>query len=107
FQSVGNPYPSNIDRDALHAANQNLGALYFWTNTNSDYANNNWKVVNRVGESVVAVGDDNSDVDIISVGQGFLGIMIDNEAEVVYNNSMRTSLSTTFYKSMSAEKHRV
>src|SRR5690606_14127924 len=111
FQSLGNPYPSNLDRQAFHDANPNVGPLYFWLNefgvdSNGNFLGNNWKVVNRLGESVTTVAGDNSDVNTMAVGQGFLTRTYENESQAVFNNDMRVSNNATFFKSMTAESHR-
>jgi len=111
FQSVGNPYPSNINRATFHQENPNVGALYFWTNTfgadtNGNYLGNNWKIVNTLGESTSVVDGSYEPVQQISVGQGFLARMYNNESQVVFTNEMRISASATFYKSITTENHR-
>ncbi len=111
YQSIGNPYPSNINRDAFHTENPNIGALYFWTNSfgvdvNGNYLGNNWKVINILGESVSPTDGSNEPVDYIAVGQGFLARTYNNEAEVLFNNQMRTTTNATFYKVATTENHK-
>ena len=111
FQSVGNPYPSNIDRATFHQENPNIGALYFWTNSfgtdaNGNYLGNNWKLVNILGESVSPTDGGNEPMDYIAVGQGFLARTYNNESQVVFNNEMRTTNNAVFYKTASTENHK-
>ena len=111
YQSVGNPYPSNIDRQAFHNENQNIGALYFWTNTygfddNGNYLGNNWRVVNRLGESTSPLDGSVESQNYIAVGQGFLARTYNDETQVVFNHDMRATDNATFYKSASTENHR-
>src|SRR5690606_2849940 len=111
FQSVGNPYPSNIDRAAFHQENPNIGALYFWTNifgvdANGNYLGNNWKIVNTLGESTSVVDGTFEPVQYISVGQGFIARTYNDESQVVFNNEMRTLNNATYYKVIANEYHK-
>ena len=60
YNMIGNPYPSNLDFDALYAANNSkiYGTAYFWTNNDitatasqsgSNYNGNNYAVYNLTG----------------------------------------------------------
>ncbi len=111
YQSLGNPYPSNLDRQTFHGENINVGALYFWTNTfaadaNGNYAGNNWKVVNTIGEAVATDVPSMDPILIISVGQGFLARVYNDAPEANFNNNMRTSQSGTFYRANEVESHK-
>jgi len=111
YQSLGNPYPSNLDRQTFHGENINVGALYFWTNTfaadaNGNYAGNNWKVVNTLGEAVATDVPSMNPIHIISVGQGFLARVYNDAPEANFNNNMRTSQSGIFYRANDVESHK-
>lgn len=113
YQSLGNPYPSNIDREVFHTANPNVGTLYFWTNTNpyssvlGDYTGSNWTTINRMGDMVSPDNSSNVSNGIILVGQGFVAETDGIIDEVVFDNSMRTSQSGTFFRTMQNENHRL
>lgn len=107
FSSIGNPYPSPINADLF--ISENIGTLYFWTNTNPPENNtydgiNNWVYYNLAGKTgvdgVLEVVNDMP----IQPGQGF--VIMTEQPTVVFNNSMRTSNNGDFYKMMSNEKHR-
>ena len=60
YNLIGNPYPSNLDFDALYTANNSkiYGTAYFWTNNDitatasqlgSNYSGNNYAVYNLTG----------------------------------------------------------
>src|SRR5690606_32516683 len=107
FSSIGNPYPSPINADLF--ISENIGTLYFWTNTNPPENNtydgiNNWVYYNLAGKTGVdGVLEDVNDMPI-QPGQGF--VIMTEQPTVVFNNSMRTSNNGDFYKMMSNEKHR-
>ncbi len=111
FQSIGNPYPSNLDRQAFHDNNPNIGSLYFWTNTFSTNSNeydsgNNWKVVNTNGESVSVTNQSYEPVNYIAVGQGFVAKTQNNESGALFMNYMRTNQSGVFSRQASSESHK-
>lgn len=107
FTSIGNPYASTIDALELFEANPNLGALYFWTNTNpaenGDYTQNNYASYTAVG-GVAANGGEVEPTNHIAVGQGF--IAYNGSTQVTFDNNMRIGSSTNFFKSATVEKHR-
>lgn len=84
YNLVGNPYPSNLDFDALYDANDSLiyGTAYFWTNQQyiagqqgSNYAGSNYAIYNRSGgvpASFQGGVASPTPTQYIKVGQGFL-----------------------------------
>ena len=107
FTSVGNPYPSTIDALELFAVNPNLGALYFWTNTNAvvngAYAQNNYASYTAVG-GVAASGSGSEPTQYIAVGQGF--IAYNSSTQMTFTNDMRTGDVTNFFRTSNVEKSR-
>ena len=112
YNLVGNPYPSNLDFDALYDANTSLifGTAYFWTNQQyvpgqlgGDYSGSNYAIYNRSG-GVPATFQDGVDSPIptqyIKVGQGFLvqSMSGSHNQPLQFNNSMRSySASSIFF----------
>lgn len=103
YNSIGNPYPSNIDADLLFSGNPGIGALYFWNNTGVPGSNYS---TCTVGNCVAANGGVNSvePNGIITVGQGFIVETMNNS--VNFTNSMRVPNAGIFSKNDS-EKHRI
>lgn len=112
FNLVGNPYPSNLDFDALYDANSSLiyGTALFWTNQQyipgqqgSDYAGSNYAIYNRSGGVPSTFQDGVSSptpTQYIKVGQGFLvqSMAGSNNQPLQFNNSMRSySPSSIFF----------
>src|SRR5690606_3962718 len=105
YTSVGNPYPSNIDADIMMNVNSGISSFYFWVNTdlvNEEYVGNNYAVYTELGGTSADEGSTPSG--IIAVGQGF--IVETSDASVNFDNSMRTSDATDFFKVDDVEKHR-
>src|SRR5690606_30640634 len=75
YTSIGNPYPSNIDPEALMDANNNISTIYFWNNPErvetepGVYEYQGTKYVTYAGGNFVPYDYQNS---MISVGQGFI-----------------------------------
>lgn len=109
---VGNPYPSNIDFYALHAANSGVmyNTAYFWTNVNpnpamqgSNYPNgtdiwNNYAILNGTGgvsatTSSPSVGGSVTPNQFIKVGQGFI-VKAKAAGNLNFNNTVRTDNDT-------------
>lgn len=116
FQSIGNPYPSNISRANFHSVNPQIGTLYFWTNINSAvngvFEGNNYATINRAGEAVNVVstqgGQDSAIPNgYIAVGQGFVAQTNGTINQAVFTNAMRTSQNAVYLKSASQESHRL
>ncbi|MEC5156961.1 GEVED domain-containing protein [Chryseobacterium sp. MP_3.2] len=127
YNLVGNPYPSNISFDQLHAANSGLiyKTIWFWTNgtyipsqQGSTYSGNNYAVYNGTGgtaatvpanviySSVVPTGT-------VKVGQAFLvQKKVLGTDPLNFKNSygpgldLRVSTSGTFYSRGEATKDR-
>ncbi|MBV6879070.1 T9SS type A sorting domain-containing protein [Epilithonimonas ginsengisoli] len=112
YNLVGNPYPSNLDFDALYDANSSLiyGTAYFWTNQQyvpdqqgGNYSGSNYAIYNRSG-GVPATFQDGVDSPVptqyIKVGQGFLvqSMSGSHNQPLQFNNSMRSySASSIFF----------
>ncbi|UTW67271.1 T9SS type A sorting domain-containing protein [bacterium SCSIO 12643] len=108
---LGNPYPSALNATAFwneNAVNNSriTDALYFWDeadttggyNQNSDYAS--WNLsggVNSGNSSTIPGGN-------IASGQGFW-VVANANTNVVFNNSMRTSSNSQFFKSQNLDQH--
>jgi len=111
FTSIGNPYASNLDADLLMTENSGISTLYFWTNTNpaqdGSYTANNYATytfMGGAGTSGAESDESNAPTGIISVGQGFIVETTDNSVE--FNNTMRSSDATSFFKTDDLERHR-
>lgn len=117
YNLVGNPYPSNLDFDALYDANSALiyGTAYFWTNQQyvptqqgSNYSGSNYAIYNRSG-GVPATFQDGvaspTPTQYIKVGQGFL-VQTMNGAQnqpLQFMNAMRSySASSIFFNKQQA-----
>ncbi len=103
---IGNPYPSAINAASFwaeNAVNNNriVDALYFWDeadttggyNEDQDYAS--WNMaggVNSGNTSEIPQGH-------IASGQGFW-VVANTNSNVVFNNSMRTSSNSQFFKTV-------
>jgi len=112
FNLVGNPYPSNLDFDALYDANSSLiyGTAYFWTNQQyipgqqgGNYSGSNYAIYNRSG-GVPATFQDGVEsptpTQYIKVGQGFLVQSMGgaNGQPLQFTNDMRSySPSSIFF----------
>ena len=108
---VGNPYPSNIDFYALHAANNTImyNTAYFWTNVNpnpemqgSGYPGtgflNNYAILNGTGgvsatTSSPSVNGSATPNQFIKVGQGFI-VKAKLAGNLNFSNEVRTSDNT-------------
>lgn len=99
YTSIGNPYPSNINADDLMETNNDISALYFWTNVNpvegGAYSGNNYATYTSMG-GTSADGGSIVPNGVISVGQGF--IVETAGSSVNFTNEMRTSDETDFFK---------
>ena len=112
FNLIGNPFPSNISFSQFYSANSSIidPIAYFWTNVNpnppiiqgSSYDGANYAIRNLTG-GVGAVNSTIAPTDEIVVGQGFI-IKKTNvgNANIIYNNSMRTSSKGTFFNARTA-----
>ena len=112
FNLIGNPFPSNISFSQFYSANSSIidPIAYFWTNVNpnppiiqgSSYDGANYAIRNLTG-GVGAVNSTIAPTDEIVVGQGFI-IKKTNvgNANIIFNNSMRTSSKGTFFNARTA-----
>lgn len=121
FNLVSNPYPSNIDFDALYSANQTkiYQTAYFWTNVNpnpimqgSNYPSqykgvdyyNNYAVYNGSG-GVAATSTGAAGVgsatpnNFIKIGQGFIikAKPAGNNQPLIFKNNIRTEDTTGIF----------
>jgi hypothetical protein len=108
YTSIGNPYPSTIDALELFGVNPQLGALYFWTNTNAaqngSYSQNNYASYTTVG-GVAASGSGIIPTPYIGVGQGFIAYN-NNSTTVTFTNDLRSDNATNFFRTATTEKSR-
>src|SRR5690606_9247511 len=82
-----------------------ISTFYFWVNTelvDGEYVGNNYATYTELGGTSADEGSAPNGV--ISVGQGF--IIESADASVNFDNSMRTSSSSDFFKINDVEKHR-
>ena len=112
FNLIGNPFPSNISFSQFYSANSSIiePIAYFWTNVNpnppimqgSSYDGANYAIRNLTG----GVGAVNSTIvpsNEIVVGQGFIIKKTNTgNANITFNNSMRTSSKGTFFNARTA-----
>ena len=108
FTSVGNPYPSNIDPEALLDANSSIGTIYFWNNPERvfDEGTETWGYTGNRYITFTGAGYSNGDYDgnSISVGQGF--IAYSTGSSITFDNSIRVDTEENFFKTEDTEKHR-
>lgn len=112
FNLIGNPFPSNISFSQFYSANSSIiePIAYFWTNVNpnppimqgSSYDGANYAIRNLTG-GVGAVNSTIVPTDEIVVGQGFIIKKTNTgNANITFNNSMRTSSKGTFFNARTA-----
>lgn len=106
YTSIGNPYPSNLDADLLFDTNPGLSTFYFWVNTplvEGEYTGTSYATYTIAGGTAnMPEGDEPSG--IIAAGQGFIVFTTDNS--VSFDNTMRTSNATNFFKTTDIERNR-
>ncbi|QOW10577.1 T9SS type A sorting domain-containing protein [Kaistella flava (ex Peng et al. 2021)] len=95
FNLVGNPYPSNIDFNALVDTGAIEGTAWFWTNingySNGDYDGDNYAILTSASGGTPA---SNKDVESstptlsIKVGQGFI-VQAKKAGPLTFSNAMR------------------
>lgn len=118
YNLVGNPYPSNLDFDALYDRNSTLiyGTAYFWTNQQyiptqqgGGYSGSNYAIYNRSG-GVPATFQDGVDsptpTQYVKVGQGFLVQTMSgsHNQPLQFTNDMRSySASSVFFNKQEAQ----
>ncbi|GEM_PF-1419176 len=130
YNMIGNPYPSNLDFDALYAANNSkiYGTAYFWTNNDmtaastqqsgSSYNGNNYAIYNMTGGTPAVEVDLHQPEEIanpipngiVKVGQGFIikAKKVGAGQTVDFTNAMRVGhyADAHFYNAKKAEKNR-
>lgn len=123
YNLVGNPYPSNIDFEKLHADNSSViyNTAYFWTNVdpnragstngNTGYAGNAYAIYNGVG-GIAATGPATgpggtspTPTQFIKVGQGFI-VKAKNEGSLTFKNSIRNATGSSAFFSKGAASDR-
>lgn len=110
---IGNPYPCALNADDVITTNSTVmdGVMYFWTHntainanqyTGSDYAV--YTLAGGVGTSAATNPGVNNSIPngFIGAGQGFFVKALAPAGNVVFNNSMRESNNTQFYRPGSA-----
>ena len=104
FNAIGNPYPSPVKMSTFVNANSTkiTGTLYFWRKTNSaatDPGYCTWTLAGFVSNGESQVVNPNG---ILRTGQGFIVELINNETNVLFNNSMRVANNANqFFKTTS------
>ncbi|MCD9853448.1 lamin tail domain-containing protein [Epilithonimonas sp. JDS] len=129
YNLVGNPYPSNLNFDALYAANSSkiYGTAYFWTNNDitatqqqsgSNYSGNNYAIYNMTGGTPAVEVDPHQPSGaasptpngIVKVGQGFIikSKKLGAGSALSFDNTMRVGYDANahFYNAKKAEKNR-
>lgn len=130
YNMVGNPYPSNLDFDALYYANtaKIYGTAYFWTNNDitataqqdgANYTGNNYAIYNLTGGTPAVEVDADPDQPVganpipngvVKVGQGFIikAKKLGAGTRVDFTNEMRVGYDAdaTFYNAKKAVKNR-
>lgn len=102
FNLVGNPYPSGVQASSLVTANPDIsGALYFWDDDlsgGSGYSNTDYAVWNFTGSLGTGAGTVGAPNGTISAGQGFKVKAIAPGAVLNFNNGMRVTNTTQFFR---------
>ncbi|SHK41948.1 lamin tail domain-containing protein [Epilithonimonas mollis] len=115
YNLVGNPYPSNIDFDLLHAQNSDkiFSTVWFWTNNNytagqvgSGYNGNNYAVYNGTGGSPATYNPENPydgsaiPDGKIKVGQAFIiqAKQMGKDQPFNFSNAVRVTDDGHFYQ---------
>ena len=115
FNLIGNPFPSNISFSQFYSANSSIiePIAYFWTNVNpnppimqgSSYDGANYAIRNLTG-GTAATNSTIVPTDEIVVGQGFIIKKTNTgNANITFNNSMRTSSKGTFFNARLKNGH--
>lgn len=111
YNLIGNPYPSNIDFDKLHALNESkiYATAFFWTNNEyepkqmgSGYKGNNYAIYNITGGVPATYDSTNPNYDTapngkVKLGQAFI-VQTKIAGALDFNNSIRVTDSGTFYQ---------
>ena len=118
YNLVGNPYPSDLNLDALYALNASkiTSTFYFWDNAsasvttqsggttnNYGYATYNASATSGTSGTFVAspnVGSINPSGNVAKIGQGFfvrLSPNLSNNTSLNFDNSLRVASTGTFF----------
>ncbi|MGA9211881.1 T9SS type A sorting domain-containing protein [Kaistella sp.] len=101
FNLIGNPYPSNIDFNALVNTGAIEGTAYFWTNVNAydaeNYTGDNYATYSTVSGGVSAFSSDVIPLPNIKVGQGFIVKAITGKSNLTFTNAMRNAGESVFF----------
>ncbi len=116
---IGNPYPSAIDFDAFHAANNTVveGAAYFWSqatdhaesnpgNQQSNFSRNDYATY-TVGSGGAAGGSPVIPTQYIPSGQGFFIASLAPGGTATFTNAMRMADGTSnsqFFRNSGSKK---
>lgn len=122
YNLVGNPYPSNINFDALFANNNNSSKIYstawFWTNNSytaaqlgSSYNGNNYAVYNGTGGSPATYNPASPYTGsaipngIVKVGQAFIvqAKSTGKDLPIGFTNTMRSTSGGNFFQKNSVK----
>ncbi|MEQ3654909.1 MAG: T9SS type A sorting domain-containing protein [Dokdonia sp.] len=109
FNLLGNPYPSAIDADALIAANDMIGTVYFWEHLTAPstaipgYLQNNYSMndisLYNISGGVAAANGGTAPTQFIASGQGFaIKAMQGMSPNAVFNNEMRVTGNNDQYR---------
>ena len=108
YNLIGNPYPSNLNFNALYTINSSLmyNTAYFWTNNTykpnqqgSNYDGANYAILNGTGGDPAAFqGGTTSPAPTASIkpGQGFI-IQMKSSAALNFDNTMRVPDGSNFF----------
>ncbi|RYZ45633.1 MAG: T9SS sorting signal type C domain-containing protein, partial [Sphingobacteriales bacterium] len=97
FNMLSNPYPSAVNGTSF--LNTNPGTLYFWTHHDQTSGNAvNYATFNLTGQTSApayagAVAPDGS----IAIGQGFVYLNSNSQAQASFTNAMRTGNNTALF----------
>jgi len=118
YNLVGNPYPSDLNLDALYALNASkiTSTFYFWDNasasvttqsggttSNYGYATYNASATSGISGTFVAspnVGSINPSGNVAKIGQGFFVRLmpnLSNNTSLNFDNSLRVASTGTFF----------
>lgn len=102
FTLVGNPYPSPVSISALFTQNPQITrTLYFWRKKNSaNTVGSGYASYSEIGMASIDSTIDTQILTHIKTGQGFFVKTNDvTPTPLVFNNDMRSNVSTIFFKS--------
>ncbi len=107
FNMLSNPYPSALSGTSFLTTNP--GTLYFWVHHDQVSGNNvNYATFNLTGQTTApayagAVTPDGS----VAIGQGFVYLNSDSQAQATFTNAMRTGNNSAVFYREGNEKSRI